>query len=225
MLAELIKEARITRVELDTLARNMAHGLGVPAFRHPGGRLAAAQSFHPHYAGWTLQKATADGPKSGRHVQIASWKVPVIMPLTFSSEELFLQVTGFVAKNARTGQTLRDIYNGLRTQGQRDAIRRLISHQNQLLQRDSPQLEWKLAGLRYRARQATVFNKETVLLLVILKTQLKVDHPKIRPHPLLVSDPSRARPRRATSRRNSSPQAGPSSAYPPVPNQWPFSAS
>ena len=101
------------------------------------GQLAAAPGFHPCYKAWTFRKLTVDEMKvhlGKPNVQFLSWQHLAAVPSTYSNEELFLQVVDLIAENAKKGRTLQDVYNGLRTRKQRQAIDVLIEDQNQLLQ-------------------------------------------------------------------------------------------
>jgi len=146
--------------------------------------LAAAPAFHPRYKAWKIRRATIDDHEIRPRVQISSWKTPVVIPLAFSNEDLFLQAIGLRAKYIKKGRTHQDVYNELRTQSQRDVIDRLRQQQNHLLQRDNPRLEWTLAGLRPKIRRINSYVSETVSILVILKTELKLQCDNAEPNPL-----------------------------------------
>lgn len=126
----------------------------------------------PLYAGWKLRKATADEPGIGQRVRTPSWKTSIASPLPFSTEELFLQATGLIVKNGRKSRSVDDVYGGLRTQSQRNAIDALVAEENRKLQPLHPGLEWKLAGLRPRKRHLTYYATDTAYIVVILKTEV-----------------------------------------------------
>lgn len=152
----------------------------------PPAPLAATAIFHSRYAGWTIRKGIADGCDDG---PIRSWRTPVVAPLTFSSEELFLQVVSQVAKNGKKDRSLKTVYDGLRSQNQRNAIDWLINQQNQLLQGWDPLLEWKLAGLQLKMHRLNQYFKETALIMIILKTELRLQGDSKEPNP---HDPARS---------------------------------
>jgi hypothetical protein len=139
--------------------------------------LAPPPGLHPRYAGWRLKKRNAGRTENGR------WRSSAAAPLLFSSEELFLQVANQIADNGRKGRTLQDVYDRLESQSERNVIDRLITRQNKILQQHEPLLEWKLAGLRSQMRSLNWYLKETTMLFVILKTEIRLQkHADPLPH-------------------------------------------
>lgn len=92
--------------------------------------------------------------------------------MTVSTEDLHLQVIGQIAKRAKQDLTLQDSYDDLRSPNQHQAIKDLIAEQNEHLQRVDPRFEWKVAGIQKRRRHVHHSFTETILIIVILKTEL-----------------------------------------------------
>lgn len=131
---------------------------------------AGALAFHPRYAGWKIRqaRATNDESRVGK-----SWKTPEMTRLTFSNEDLFLQAVGLRAKYVKKGLSHLSVYDNLR-KTQRAAVDTLRHQQNQLLQRINRRLEWELAGLKLRTRRSNSHPSETISILVILKTEIRL---------------------------------------------------
>ncbi|CAG8982620.1 hypothetical protein HYALB_00008112 [Hymenoscyphus albidus] len=100
-----------------------------------------------------------------------SWNVVVRNTMHFSTEEFFLKVLAQVSRRVKKNRTLQDEYNALKSPMQRNQVDRLVKDKNEVLKREFPQLEWKLAGLESVVRNTGIFTEETKRIKVILKTQ------------------------------------------------------
>lgn len=127
------------------------NGPGTPQFMRNGSRLDLLPRM-PHistYMGWLLRKTTHPDKPLARK----SWKVVLRRYLGLSKEDLYLQVTAQMAKNARKRRSLIDVYESLNSRYQRRQIDRLISDQNKKIQAYNPWLEFKLARIETKSKR------------------------------------------------------------------------
>ncbi|KAI0528331.1 hypothetical protein F5B22DRAFT_584657 [Xylaria bambusicola] len=122
------------------------------------------------YMGWIFTKAR---PPRNYHDSIPtsrgpSWEFSVPVELPVSTEELYLMVLRQISQRSKLDTTLWDDYETLRkSRRKRVLLDNLLRDQNIILQREYPQLEWKLAGLAVTARRSA---EELGTIQVILKT-------------------------------------------------------
>ncbi|KAI1845360.1 hypothetical protein JX265_005223 [Neoarthrinium moseri] len=124
------------------------------------------------YMGWTFIKGHPSPFEVGLGFSRRSWRFSIPFRMPFSTEELFLKVLAQTTQRAKRDRALRDdIKKMLRSKTQRRLVDNLLVHQNFLLQRDHPQIEWTLAGLECHTRNGRKPPKGTKAIDVILKTQ------------------------------------------------------
>ncbi|KAI1866283.1 uncharacterized protein JN550_007671 [Neoarthrinium moseri] len=124
------------------------------------------------YMGWTFIKGHPSPFEVGLGFSRRSWRFSIPFRMPFSTEELFLKVLAQTTQRAKRDRALRDdIKKMLRSKTQRRLVDNLLLHQNFLLQRDHPQIEWTLTGLECHTRNGRKPPKGTKAIDVILKTQ------------------------------------------------------
>lgn len=145
----------------------------VPSVSKASGRYLAG--FHPRYIGWeiTRTKTTMEVAENRPRPSESnySWDSAAVQVL-HSDEDLFLHALELRAQYVKQGKTLKSLQDSL-TSDQRNAIENLRIEQNRLLEEETTELEWHLAGIdpiTLRVPPSYSSRPEPVSLFVILKT-------------------------------------------------------
>ena len=135
-------------------------------------------SFHPRYTGWEItrtERAIEVVEIRARPRELNySWDSPAVQ-VPHSDEDLFLHSLELRAQYFKQGKTLKSLQDSL-TLYQRNAIEKLRIDQNRLLEEETIELEWHLAGIDAitpLVPSSSSSRTEITSLFIILKTGWK----------------------------------------------------